>query len=156
MPKVSAGLLMVRERGPAFFLVHPGGPFFRARDEGVWTIPKGLVAPGEALLEAAKREFREETGLLVVARDFVPLGHIRQKGGKIVHAWAFRGDCDPAAVTSNTCSIEWPRGSGRRLVFPEVDRAGFFDEATARVKLLEAQVPFIDRAIEGLGLARPG
>jgi predicted NUDIX family NTP pyrophosphohydrolase len=145
---------MVRRAGGAIelLLVHPGGPFFRNKDDGAWTIPKGLVNPGEDLLAAARREFEEETGVPVRADTFAPLGHVRQKRGKIVHAWAFAGDCDPAAIRSNTYELEWPPRSGRRKVFPEVDRGAFFDPDTARRKLLPAQAPFVDRALEAAGL----
>lgn len=149
MPPVSAGLLMVRghARAPEFFLAHPGGPFFRSKDLGAWTIPKGMVNPGEDLLAAARREFEEETSVLLSTDRFISLGHVRQGSGKIVHAWVFAGDCDPAAIRSNTCEMEWPPRSGRRVVFPEIDRADFFDLATARRKILPAQSPFIDRAL---------
>lgn len=154
---VSAGLVMVRRAGSAIelLLVHPGGPFFRNKDDGAWTIPKGLVNPGEDLLAAARREFEEETGVLVRTETFAPLGHVRQKGGKIVHAWAFAGDCDPAAIRSNTYELEWPPRSGRRKAFPEVDRGAFFDPDTARRKLLPAQSPFVDRALEAAPLLLP-
>jgi predicted NUDIX family NTP pyrophosphohydrolase len=145
---------MVRRCGDAIelLLVHPGGPYFRNKDDGVWTIPKGLVNPGEELLAAACREFEEETGVPVPGGPFVPLGHIRQRAGKIVHAWAFAGDCDPGAIHSNTYELEWPPRSGRRQSFPEVDRGAFFDPDTARRKLLPAQTPFIDRALEAAAL----
>ena len=137
---VSAGILLFRRRAGTIevFLAHPGGPFWRGRDAGAWTIPKGLVAEGEPLLEAARRELREETGLLPEG-PFLPLGSIRQKAGKTVHAWACEGDADPAAVTSNTTTIEWPRGSGRRVTYPEVDRCGWFALPEAREKLNPAQ-----------------
>jgi predicted NUDIX family NTP pyrophosphohydrolase len=149
MPPVSAGLLMVRGHvhAPEFFLAHPGGPFFRSRDVGAWTIPKGMVNPGEDLLAAARREFEEETSVVLTTDSFISLGHVRQGSGKIVHAWAFAGDCDPAAIRSNTCEMEWPPRSGRRVIFPEIDRAAFYDLATARRKILPAQSPFIDRAL---------
>ena len=143
---VSAGVLLFRRRGGALevLLAHPGGPFWRGRDAGAWTIPKGLVAPGEALLDAARRELREETGL---APDgpFLPLGSIRQKAGKTVHAWACEGDADPATVTSNTTTIEWPRGSGRRITYPEVDRCAWFALDAAREKLNPAQSELLGR-----------
>ncbi|MEM6991272.1 MAG: NUDIX domain-containing protein [Myxococcota bacterium] len=153
MAKVSAGLLMCRHRGGQleFLLVHPGGPFFARRDDGAWTIPKGAIDDGETALDAARREFAEETGLPAPADGLVELGEIRQKGGKRVSAWAFVGDCDPSLVKSTTFEMEWPRGSGRMQRFPEVDRAGFFGPDAARVKLLEAQIPFLDRAAAALG-----
>lgn len=154
-PLVSAGLVMVRRCGSSIelLLVHPGGPYFRNRDDGIWTIPKGLVNPGEEVLAAACREFEEETGIPVPAgATFVPLDHVRQRAGKTVHAWAFAGDCDPAAIHSNTYELEWPPRSGRRQAFPEVDRGGFFDPDTAQRKLLPAQTPFVDRALDAADL----
>jgi predicted NUDIX family NTP pyrophosphohydrolase len=126
------------------FLAHPGGPFWKGRDNGAWTIPKGLAEPGEDLLAAACREFEEETGVRPTG-PFVPLGVVRQKAGKLVHAWAWEGDADPAQVTSNTMKTEWPRGSGRWLTFPEVDRCGWFTPAVAREKLNPAQAELIER-----------
>ena len=145
---------MVRRTGGGIelLLAHPGGPFFRNRDDGAWTIPKGLVNPGEDLLAAACREFEEETGVPVRDATFAPLGSVRQKAGKLVHAWAFAGDCDPALLRSNTFEIEWPRHSGRLQVFPEIDRAAFFDPDTARRKILPAQAPFIDRSLDAAPL----
>ena len=143
---VSAGLLLYRRMAGAIevFLAHPGGPFWTNRDLGAWTIPKGIVAEGEALLDAARREFEEETGI-VPQPPFVPLGSIRQKAGKTVHAWAWEGDADPAAITSNHSRVEWPRGSGKWLDYPEVDRCGWFDPAAARTKLNPAQAELLDR-----------
>ena len=143
---VSAGLLLFRRPalGLELFLAHPGGPFWRGRDLGAWTIPKGLVAPGEELLAAARREFEEETGI-VPREPFLPLGSVRQKAGKVIHAWAWEGDADPTAIVSNTTQYEWPRGSGRLVTFPEVDRCAWFDPATARAKLNAAQAAFVDR-----------
>jgi predicted NUDIX family NTP pyrophosphohydrolase len=145
-PNVSAGLLLFRrgERGPEVFLAHPGGPFWAGRDEGAWTIPKGLVEEGEDALAAARREFREETGI-VPREPFLPLGSIRQKAGKTVHAWAWEGDADPESVHSNTMRAEWPRESGRWLTFPEVDRCAWFDRETARARINAAQAELIDR-----------
>ena len=143
---VSAGILLFRRRrsGLEVLLAHPGGPFWRGRDAGAWTIPKGLVAPDEALLDAARRELREETGLEPEG-PFLPLGSVRQKAGKTVHAWACEGDADPATVTSNTTTIEWPRGSGRRITYPEVDRCGWFALEVARQKLNPAQSELLGR-----------
>jgi predicted NUDIX family NTP pyrophosphohydrolase len=129
--------------GLEFLLVHPGGPFFRDKDEGAWSIPKGEVGPGEDPLAAAVREFAEETGVGPTG-PFLALAPVKQKGGKVVHAWAFVGDCDPAAITCNTFTIEWPPRSGRRAEFPEVDRAAFFGPAEARRKIIAGQVPLID------------
>jgi predicted NUDIX family NTP pyrophosphohydrolase len=146
---VSAGLLLFRrsQGDLEVFLVHPGGPFFAHRDAGVWTIPKGLVKEGEDKLDAARREFSEETGFAVQG-PFLDLGAIRQKAGKEVRAWAVEGDADPAQLRSNLCPIEWPPRSGKKQWFPEVDRGGWFSVAEARQKILEAQFPFIERLIE--------
>ena len=137
---------MYRRGGGALqvLLVHPGGPFFRHKDEGAWSIPKGEVEPGEAPLAAAVREFGEEIGVTPTG-PFLALTPVRQKGGKVVHAWAFEGDCDPAAITCNTVTIEWPPRSGRHVEFPEVDRAGFFGVAEARRKINAGQVPLVDQ-----------
>lgn len=124
-------------------LVHPGGPFWAKKDEGAWSIPKGEPAEGEAALDTARREFGEETSLQADG-PFLPLGSVRQKGGKTVQAWAFEGDCDPALVRSNTCEIEWPPRSGQRQTIPEVDRAQWFDLAEARRRINPAQAAFLD------------
>jgi predicted NUDIX family NTP pyrophosphohydrolase len=143
---ISAGLLLYRRPRGALelFLAHPGGPFWRGRDLGAWTIPKGVVAPGEELLHAARREFEEETGI-VPHEPFLPLGSVRQKAGKVIHAWAWEGDADPATIVSNSTSCEWPRGSGRSLTFPEVDRCAWFEPGVARAKLNPAQAELIGR-----------
>jgi predicted NUDIX family NTP pyrophosphohydrolase len=145
MPRISAGLLMyrIREGVAEVLLVHPGGPFFRKKDDGAWSIPKGEPEPGEELLPTAQREFEEETGVKP-AGPFLPLQPIQQKGGKIVHAWAFEGDCDPAAITCNTFTMEWPPHSGRQQEFPECDRAEFFDLKTARRKIKAGQEALIE------------
>lgn len=147
--KRSAGILMVRERDGhiEFFLVHPGGPFWKKKDAGAWTIPKGLVNPGEDALAAARREFEEEAGFPVDG-TFVPLGSFKQPGGKHVEAFAVAGDCDPDKLVSNEFEMQWPPRSGRMQRFPEVDRGGWFDEREARVKLLIGQQPIIDRFLE--------
>ena len=133
-------------------LVHPGGPFFRNKDGGAWTIPKGEVAEGEELLDRAQVEFREELGIEPpAAADWIELGAIKQKGGKIVHAWAFEGDLsEDFALTSNTFSIEWPPRSGRTQEFPEIDRAEFFQIELAKEKINQAQIEFLDRLVEHL------
>jgi predicted NUDIX family NTP pyrophosphohydrolase len=152
--QTSAGLLLFRRSpGPLeLFLAHPGGPFWRGRDAGAWTIPKGLTEPGEDLLAAACREFEEETGVKPLG-PFLPLGSVRQKAGKVIHAWAWEGDADSAAVTSNTMKAEWPRGSGRWLTFPEVDRCAWFTPDEARNRLNPAQAELVDRL--QAALARP-
>ena len=150
--KISAGLLLFR-RGSAgleLFLAHPGGPFWSHKDAGAWTIPKGLIEPGEEALAAALREFEEETGIRPEG-PFLPLGSIRQKAGKEIHAWAWEGDADTDRVTSNTVRTEWPRGSGRWLTFPEVDRCDWFDPETAREKINPAQAELIARLEAALG-----
>src|SRR5687768_16568173 len=142
----SAGLLLYRRTsaGLELFLAHPGGPFWHGRDAGAWTIPKGVAEAGEDTLRAACREFEQETGVRPVG-PFLPLGSIRQKAGKLVHAWAWEGDADPGQTRSNTMRAEWPRGSGRWLTFPEVDRCEWFDAETAREKINAAQAELIDR-----------
>lgn len=128
------------------FLAHPGGPFWKNRDEGVWTIPKGLIQPGEEPLAAACREFTEETGIAPTG-PFLPLGSIKQKSGKTVEAWAFAGDADPDAVRCNTFQMEWPPRSGKYIDVPEIDRCGWFDPRTAKIKLNAAQAEFVDRLL---------
>jgi predicted NUDIX family NTP pyrophosphohydrolase len=144
MPKHSAGLLMyrVREGDLEFLLVHPGGPFWKHRDAGAWTIPKGEIQPGEEPLATAKREFEEELGLKPEGH-FIELKPITQKGGKIVHGWAFEGDFDAATLQSNTFQLEWPPRSGKFQSFPEVDRAEFFRMTDAMEKINPAQVLFL-------------
>jgi predicted NUDIX family NTP pyrophosphohydrolase len=141
----SAGLIMYRKREGRLevLLVHPGGPFWAKKDPGAWTIPKGEVKDGEELLTAARREFREELGL-EPGENLQPLQPVRQKGGKVVHAWCFEGDADPAQCHSNVFQIEWPPRSGRMQQFPEVDRAQFFPLPEARLKINPAQVAFLD------------
>ena len=139
---------MFRFRGGQLevFLAHPGGPFFKNKDDGHWSIPKGEIEAGEDLLVAARREFKEEVGIDPWCGDFLELGSVRQKGGKIVHAWAFQGDCDESRpLQSNTFELEWPPLSGRIQRFPEIDRVAFFTVPEARKKLKEAQHPFLDR-----------
>ena len=146
MTKLSAGLLMFRRsQGLELFLVHPGGPFFRSKDEGAWTIPKGEVEDGAEPFASALREFAEETGSAPPEGTPVPLGEVRQKGGKRVVAWAIEGDLEPSSVKSNTFEMEWPPGSGRRERFPEIDRAEFFPPELARRKLNPAQAELVDR-----------
>jgi predicted NUDIX family NTP pyrophosphohydrolase len=148
MPKVSAGLLLYRRRGKSvqILLVHPGGPFWAKKDMGAWSIPKGEALPGEDVLSVAVREVREETGF-DVGGPFEPLSVVRQSG-KIVHAWAAEFDGDANAIVSNTFSMEYPPRSGRFAEFPEVDRAEWFDRASAREKILPSQRPLIEEFFE--------
>lgn len=151
MPRLSAGLLMYRtvDDELEFLLVHPGGPYFAKKDEGVWSIPKGEPDTNEDLLVTAQREFQEETSVDPTG-PFIPLKPIKQKGGKIVHAWAFEGDCDPSAIKSNNFKMEWPPKSGQQTEFPEVDRAEFFDVEVAKQKINPAQIGLLDELIQTL------
>lgn len=130
-------------------LVHPGGPFWARRDLGAWSIPKGEVTPGEDLLAAARRELREETGFAAEGAA-IPLGCVRQPGGKVVHAFALEGDVDPARLCSNSFELEWPRGSGHTRAFPEVDEARWFDLHEAHQRILPAQAAFLDALVAAL------
>ncbi len=154
MPIHSAGLILHRTTGEGreVFLVHPGGPFWARRDDGVWSIPKGEFDPDtEPALEAARREFSEETGHAPPDAAAVDLGTIVQRAGKVVHAFGVEGDLDAGAIISNAFTIEWPPRSGRDREFPEVDRAGWFGLAAARVKIVAAQAELLDRLVECLG-----
>jgi len=146
MAKRSAGLAMYRVRRGELeiLLVHPGGPFWVKKDQGAWFLPKGEVKEGEEALVAAQREFQEETGLRP-AGPFVELGSVRQKSGKTVSAWAFEGDCDPAAIRSNLFTIEWPPKSGKQREFPEIDRGAFFALDQARGKMHAVEFEFFMR-----------
>ena len=146
MPKRSAGLLMYRRREGQLevFLVHPGGPFWAKKDLGAWSISKGEYVEGELALDAARREFQEETGFAAEG-DFLELGAVQQASGKVVMAWALEGDCDPSKLVSNLCEIEWPPRSGRKIEIPEVDRGDWFSIAEARERILKSQAPFLDR-----------
>jgi len=148
MPRISAGLLLFRQHDGQLevFLVHPGGPFWRKKDLGAWSIPKGECAPGEDPLTTARRELREETGFDVDG-PFTSLQAIRQAGGKVVHAWAAPADLDPSRLVSNTFTMEWPPRSGRQQEFPEVDRAAWFPVEDARLHMLSGQVPLLDELL---------
>lgn len=145
MKKYSAGLLMFRRNkvGIEVLLVHPGGPFWAKKDLGAWSIPKGEFEDSEDPLDAAIREFREETGF-PVSEPFTPLGTIKQPSGKLVTAWAFEGDCDPATLISNSFELEWPPRSGKMSSFPEIDRAAWFDPANAKERILKGQIKLIE------------
>lgn len=153
--RTSAGLLLyrIREGAVEVLLVHPGGPYWERRDLGAWSIPKGEPAPGEGPLEAARREFLEETGF-APGGPFLQLPAVRQRGGKEVVAWAVAGDLDPSALRSNTFSLEWPPGSGRRAEFPEVDRAAWLGIEAARERILPGQAPLLDALLRLVGPGR--
>ena len=152
MAKRSAGILLYRDAGGAreVLLVHPGGPFWARRDAGSWSIPKGEYGDEEDPRACALREFEEETGAPLPAGELIELGSVKQRGGKLVQAWAAEGDLDAGAVRSNAFTMEWPPRSGRTAEFPEIDRAGWFDVDTAREKLVPAQAAFVDRLLERL------
>ncbi|MDQ2843961.1 MAG: NUDIX domain-containing protein [Acidobacteriota bacterium] len=151
MPKRSAGLMMYRRSKGELevFLVHPGGPYFAKKDAGTWGIPKGEYEKDEASLAAARREFTEETGF-TPAGEVIELGSIRQKSGKVVIAWGVEGDCDPAALASNTCTIEWPPRTGQMLEIPEVDQGRWFGISDARASIRKEQEPLLDRLAASL------
>ena len=154
MPLVSAGLLLYRRRdtGLEVFLVHPGGPFWAKKDDGAWSVPKGLVDSNEEELACARREFREETGFEPpesgAERD---LGTYRQPSSKRLHVWAVEGDCNPSKLNSNLFEMEWPPKSGRTAHFPEVDRGGWFDRSQALLKIVTGQRPILQRLYAELG-----
>lgn len=151
--RASAGLLLHRPgpSGPQVLLAHMGGPYWAGKDAGAWSIPKGEYAPGEDPFAAACREFAEEVGAAPLIGEVRPLGEVRQRGGKIVTAWAVAADFDAAAITSNTFELEWPPRSGQVRQFPEIDRAQWFDVETARLKIIPAQAAFLDRLLGLLG-----
>lgn len=151
MPKQSAGILLYRFRDSQLqvFLVHPGGPFFRNKDDGAWSIPKGEFENGEGALAAAKREFEEETGQTVDG-NFTELEPVTLKSGKKVYCWAVEGDIDHETIVSNLFEIEWPPKSGRKQTFPEIDRAAWFDIENAKMKLNEAQTKLLDSLVKQL------
>lgn len=150
----SYGILLYRRTADSrqVMLVHPGGPFWAGKDDGAWSIPKGLPEGEESGLETARREFREETGFEIDGR-FLELGAIRQPSGKIVHAWAVESDLDVNRIRSNTFTLEWPRHSGTYREYPEIDTGGWFSLAEAREKINRGQVKFLDRLLEQLGKA---
>ena len=152
MPRISAGLLPFRRRDGRLevFLVHPGGPFWANKDEHAWSVAKGEVEPCEDLLDAANREFHEETGLTLVGPT-TPLAPVRQPAGKLVHVWAIEADIDPSTIHSNSFPLEWPPRSGEVRQFPEVDRAAWFDLADARSKIHKGQVALLDEMNSKLG-----
>src|SRR2546423_12021979 len=148
--EISAGILLFRRRAEVeVLLAHPGGRYWAKKDAGAWTIPKGLIDPGEELLAAAVREFTEETGF-VARQPFIPLAPVKQKSGKTVHAFVCEGDFDPEKLVCNTFEIEWPPRSGKRKSFPEIDRVEWLGFAAAREKILGYQRPFLDQLEEGL------
>lgn len=157
MPRLSAGIALYRRtpRGLELFLVHPGGPYWAAKDDGAWSFPKGEYEDNEAPLAAARREYREETGFEVDG-DFVALDPVKQKGGKVVQVFAVEGNCDPARIRSNTFTMEWPPRSGQTAVFPEVDRAGWFAPTEAKRKLNPAQSPIVDQLSQILDVRHLG
>ncbi|HEY9532893.1 MAG TPA: NUDIX domain-containing protein [Mucilaginibacter sp.] len=145
----SAGILLYRNIGHQieFFLVHPGGPFFKNKDDGHWSIPKGEFLTDEDALMAAKREFEEETGQQVITNKFIKLSPIKQKSGKIVHAWAAEGEINAETIVSNLFEMEWPPRSGKMASFPEIDRAGWFSIDDAKIKINPAQTALIDELL---------
>jgi predicted NUDIX family NTP pyrophosphohydrolase len=153
--KKAAGLLLYRRRGELLevFLVHPGGPFWAKKDAGAWSLPKGEIGEDEDPLQAAKREFTEETGFPIEG-EFRPLEPIKQPGGKVVQAWAIEANCDPAQVRSNVFTMEWPPKSGRTQQFPEVDRAEWFAVTESRKRIIAAQINFLDQLVSVLGVAK--
>jgi predicted NUDIX family NTP pyrophosphohydrolase len=153
---MSAGLVLYRVRQDTVevMLVHMGGPFWERKDAGAWSIPKGQYDRSEEPLDAARREFAEETGMIAPAREPIDLGTVKQPSGKLIRAFAVEGDADAGAIRSNSFELEWPRGSGRVREFPEVDRAAWFELEGARAKLVKGQVPFVD-ALESLLAAVP-
>ena len=144
--KHSAGILLHRKRNgrTEVLLAHPGGPYWRQKDLGAWSIPKGEYEAGEDPLDAARREFQEETGIRLEG-ELMPLGEVKQAGGKLVRAWTLERDCNPSMLRSNTFSLEWPPQSGKMQAFPEIDRFEWFTIEEARLKLVKAQAAFLDR-----------
>ena len=152
MSKKSAGILLYRIKNKILevLLVHPGGPFWIKKDAGAWTIPKGELNENEEPFDAAIREMKEETGIVLIG-DFIALAPVKQKGGKLVYAWANEHDVDPSEIKSNEFEIEWPPKSGKKKLFPEIDKADWFDIKTAKEKMNAGQLPFIEELIKKLG-----
>ena len=150
MAKKSAGILRFRSSNGRLelFLVHPGGPFWKNKDNASWSIPKGEYDDGEDPFDAANREFTEETGFEAITGDFKELGELKQPSGKLITAWAVEGECNPQSIRSNTFSMEWPPRSGKQSEFPEIDRADWFSVAKSKEKLHKGQVGFVDRLCE--------
>jgi predicted NUDIX family NTP pyrophosphohydrolase len=150
VPKTSAGILLYRtaDGGVEVLIGHMGGPFWAKKDAGAWSIPKGEYGAGEDPFEVAQREFAEELGSPVPATDFVPLGEVRQAGGKVLTVWAAEGALDVTTAVSNTFTIEWPPRSGRIQEFPEIDRAAWVAVDAARELLVKGQIPLLDRLLE--------
>ena len=150
MSKISAGLLWYRFQNtlPEIFLVHPGGPFWQKKDRGAWSIPKGELEKDEAALDAAKREMKEETGIdpekTILSSAFFELAPVQQKSGKIILAWAAQGNFDASEIDCNTFEIEWPPRSGKKRLFPEIDKAGWFILSEAKNKIIPGQIPLIE------------
>lgn len=153
MAKRSAGILAYRHRpdGPEFFLVHPGGPFWKNKDDGAWSIPKGEIDPDEDPLTAAQREFEEETGFRIDG-TFTPLTPVKITSGKVIEAWAIEHDLDTSAIKSNTFEIEWPPRSGKKQAFPEIDRAAWLSAAEALHRINKGQIPLIAQLLKTLDL----
>ena len=147
--KQSAGVLLykIEKEILKVFLVHPGGPFWKSKDNGAWSIPKGEPGNSEGLLDTAKREFAEETGT-TLSGDFITLTPVKQRGGKIVHAWALEGDINPEKITPNTFTIQWPPHSNKMGTYPEIDKAGWFDIDEAKLKINQAQVLLLDELVK--------
>lgn len=154
MAKQSAGILLYRKTGDEYevLLVHPGGPFWAKRDDGVWSIPKGELDEEEEPLAAAKRELAEELGQHVPKGELTPLGEAKQPSGKAVHIWALKADLDADKIKSNMFMIDWPPRSGKKMEIPEVDRASWFSLSAATIKLVPGQLPFLNRLAEHLGV----
>jgi predicted NUDIX family NTP pyrophosphohydrolase len=156
MTKLSSGLLLFRRRRQQrleVMLVHMGGPFWSHKDAGAWSLPKGEHEPGEDSLQAARREFAEELGLAAPEGTTIELGSVKQRGGKVIQAWALEADVDVSELHSNTFELEWPRGSGKQRLFPEVDRAEWFELGAAREKLIGGQLAFLERLLERIASA---